>query len=179
MSGTYKQIEGRNISASLNARPLVVPTVVDAEGRVNACTIAWVTSVSHDPALLACAIRPGAKTAQILSHQQEVVLNVLAAGQESIAQELGTKSGHTFDKHVYLQSKTQDSHQVDPPSLIGAVAHLECRLVRTVSTGDHTLFILEVVYAESAGEQKDNLLFSDDTLLMLQRDVFGMFQTRE
>lgn len=171
----HKQVEGRNISATLNARPLVIATVIDEAGTYNACTAAWATPISHTPPMVALALRPASRTAQVIKSQGEVVLNTLNAVQSDLAITLGTSSGNSSDKHSLLKDIVNPSQQIEAPGLSDAVAHLECKLEQVISTGDHDLFILSVVYADSQDSLIDGVLYSKNTLLMLQRETFGLF----
>jgi flavin reductase (DIM6/NTAB) family NADH-FMN oxidoreductase RutF len=170
-----RSILGREIAALLNPRPLVLVTCCDAQGRPNVMTAAWQTPLSHEPPLLGISIDLRRYSHALLQQVGELVVNVVGPGFEEALLRCGNASGRDVDKLTAFGLRTQPARCVRPPLIDGALAHLECEVVQQVPTGDHTLFVARVVYA-----QADSQGFTDgweapggQVLLCIQRDRFA------
>jgi flavin reductase (DIM6/NTAB) family NADH-FMN oxidoreductase RutF len=116
------------------------------EGRTNALTCAWVMRVSHRPPLVAVAVGKTRFTHDLIAKSGAFSVNVLSQDQLKYARHFGLKSGREVDKFTgisYREGKTGS------PLLEGVVAWLDCRLVGSYPAGDHTIFVGEVVDAET------------------------------
>lgn len=111
-------------------------------GRTNGMTAAWVTQVSFSPTLLVVSIAPERFTHGLIVDARSFAVNVLRQGQESIAKDLGTRSGQNGEKLSAYKLRTS---KTGSPLLLDAGAYYDCRLVKETAAGDHTLFIGEVV----------------------------------
>jgi len=78
------------------------------------------------------------------------------------AQYCGTHSGRTTDKLCKTGLTLIPAQKLSTPLIKEGYAHLECKLVKGMSLGDHTLFVGEVV-AVSADENafQNELLRTD------------------
>ncbi len=121
--------------------PVAIVTARAGE-REGGMTAAWITQVSFTPPLLAVSIAPERFTHKLIEESGAFAVNLLRAGQESIAKDLGFRSGRAGGKlaaYELLPGKTGS------PLLSDAGAYYDCRVVDRVTTGDHTLFVGEVV----------------------------------
>jgi flavin reductase (DIM6/NTAB) family NADH-FMN oxidoreductase RutF len=170
-----RTILGREIAALLNPRPLVLVTCCDAQGRPNVMTAAWQTPLSHEPPLLGVSIDLRRYSHALLQQVGELVVNVVGPGFEEALLRCGNASGRDVDKLAAFGLRALPARCVHPPLIAGALAHLECEVVQQVPTGDHTLFVSRVVYAQAVSQ-----CFSDgweapggQVLLCIQRDRFA------
>jgi flavin reductase (DIM6/NTAB) family NADH-FMN oxidoreductase RutF len=86
---------------------------------------------------------------------------VLAAPSEDMASQVlycGTHSGRKVDKLKETRLTPVPAKKVKPPLIEECVANLECRVVGSLETGDHTIFVGEVVAAHVSDVPKRNLL---------------------
>ena len=102
----FVEVHGRNISALLNPRPVVL--IGSYKNRANFATVAWVTPLSHDPPLVAFALRPASKTLQDVVDTGCFSVSTLDASLLDTARLCGSRSGHTFDKGE------QVAHSLEP-----------------------------------------------------------------
>jgi flavin reductase (DIM6/NTAB) family NADH-FMN oxidoreductase RutF len=170
-----KSIQGREISALLNPRPVALVTCCDASGKANALTVAWLTPLSHNPPLLGISIDRRHYSHQLIAEGGEFAINVVGEGFREAVEVCGNCSGRDTDKITKARLELTPAQRIRPPLIAGALAHLECVVKEQVRAGDHTFFIGEIVYAEAQAEA-----FSDqweapsgDVLLCLQRDRFS------
>ncbi|MFB0558744.1 MAG: flavin reductase family protein [Candidatus Bathyarchaeia archaeon] len=116
-----------------------------ADNRVNGLTVAWASQVSLKPPLVAVAVDKRWYSHELLSGGEHFTVNVLADDQVLLGRHFGSSSGRTVDK---LEGVEWEPGAKGVPRLAGCRAWIECRKIDTVSTGDHTLFIGEVVASE-------------------------------
>jgi flavin reductase (DIM6/NTAB) family NADH-FMN oxidoreductase RutF len=116
-----------------------------AGDRVNGLTLAWASQVSLKPPRVAVAVDKRWYSHELLSRGEHFTVNVLADDQVPLGKHFGSSSGRTTDK---LEGVGWEPGANGVPRLVGCRAWIECLKIDTVSTGDHTLFIGEVVASE-------------------------------
>ena len=170
-----KLIQGREISALLNPRPVALVTCCDAEGKANVLTVAWLTPLSHTPPLLGISIDNRHYSYGLIVKSEEFAINVVGQALREAVEVCGNCSGRDTDKISKAGLALLPAHRIQPPLLAGALAHLECVLVNQVQAGDHTFFIGEILYAEVQADSFSNGWEqpTGDVLLCLQRDRFN------
>ena len=125
--------------------PYVLATTVDAAGKPNAIGIGWFTIVSWKPAMVLISVAPPRHSFSNLEQVPEYVINFPAPEQARAAWICGTKSGRDLDKFGEGGLEAVPSIHVRPPTIGGSIMAWECKVVQTVDTGDHRLFIAEIV----------------------------------
>jgi flavin reductase (DIM6/NTAB) family NADH-FMN oxidoreductase RutF len=145
--------ELRNVMRLIPA-PVSVVTV-DLEGERLGLTVASLVSLSLEPPLVGVAINRQAALHELLRRAGVFCVSVLAAGQEHVAQHFarGVPPIALWQGIVLRESD-------GPPLLEGALAWLRCGVRDEYETGDHTLFVGEVVEAE-AGVAERALVYLD------------------
>lgn len=116
-------------------------------GRINVMAVAWITPVSVNPPLVAMSIRPERYSHDLIVETEEFVVNVPTFKMAQKVVFCGRRSGRSHDKFKGASLSPQKARKVNAPIIKECVAHLECKLVRTVEIGDHTLMIGQVVAA--------------------------------
>lgn len=76
---------------------------------------------------------------------KEFVLNYPSEDQADAAWVCGTKSGRDGDKIKLSGLRLVDSKAVKVPTIEGVTVAFECKVVDKFETGDHTVFVGEVV----------------------------------
>ncbi|MFC1561005.1 flavin reductase family protein [Candidatus Latescibacterota bacterium] len=143
------QVETTFNEANIKKYPEQVVIVIAKEksGRVNPVTIGWTMLTSHQPPMMAISV---AKTRYSLNIIREAGEFVIAFPSEKQAKEtllFGTKSGRDTDKITLSGISTIPAKKIDCLLLDDAVANFECRLVGEYTTGDHVIFVGEVLLA--------------------------------
>ena len=140
--------------ARLSPAALAIGLMKDASGKVNPITLAWFTRVSKEPPMLAIAIGRDKYSFQALSSSGEFVLAIPSEHQAEETLVYGTVSGRDADKLSRTGARTARASTIDAALLVNAVANYECVVREQVTTGDHVLFIGEVVAAHE-NEDRD------------------------
>lgn len=124
---------------------VAIAVVRDPQGHYNPITLGWVMPASTQPPMMALAVGRERYTAEALRQSREFVLAFPSEAQAEAAKYFGSHSGRDSHKLAVVTCETERAHKVDSRLLTEAVANFECKLVREVESGDHILFIGEVV----------------------------------
>jgi flavin reductase (DIM6/NTAB) family NADH-FMN oxidoreductase RutF len=136
---------------------VVLATSVDPKGKANAMPLGWSMITSGKPTMLAISVGHKRHTHKLIEECGEFVLAFPAAGQEGPLLYCGTHSGRDVDKFKESGFKALPAKKVKPPLIAGCVSNFECKVVGKLSTGDHTIFVGEVVAAHIEDEAKVRL----------------------
>ncbi len=122
--------------------------VLGAPGEDGACMAIlanWIVQASFTPPLLAVAIEHGSTMHAAITRHRRFSVNVLPADGEDIARDFlrspVSRSGD-FNGRKYTRSEAGN------PVLTESLSCLECEVRQLMESGDHTLFLGEVVQAE-------------------------------
>jgi flavin reductase (DIM6/NTAB) family NADH-FMN oxidoreductase RutF len=137
---------------------VVLVTCVDSSGKPNIITLAWTSILSANPFMVGISVGPKRHSHKLISESKEFVVNLPAADLKEACMLCGTKSGRNTDKFKETGLTPIKSEKVFAPRIKECYAWLECRLANFVETGDHTLFIGEVV-ASGERETKSGALY--------------------
>ena len=125
--------------------PYALVTSLDKNGRTNAMGVAWATRTSFEPFLILISIDHRRYSHEGIQMHKEFVLNYPNEEQADAAWVCGTKSGRDGDKIDLAGLSLVDSKAVKVPTIDGVTVAFECKVVDEFETGDHTVFVGEVV----------------------------------
>ncbi len=116
-----------------------------AGDELNGMTANWVTQVSFNPCLVAVAVENDAHTAELLHRGGVFSVNVVPTGREDLVERFVRPQRRAGNKLGDVPFR--EGSATGAPVLDEAAAAFECRIVGVHVTGDHTLFVGEVVGA--------------------------------
>ena len=121
-------------------------TVVAASHRGvrHGMTVNSFTSISLEPAWISVTLRQSTRTHALVKESGAFALTILSADQKYVAERFSGKTP-SDDRFEGLQTTILATGS---PLIVGGLAWLDCRVVQTISAGENTLFIGEVVAAE-------------------------------
>ena len=140
-----KEVPHSEASAVLCPRELAIAIVKDAGGTCNPIALGFVMRTSIRPPMLAVSIVPTHHSAGAIRHAGEFVVAYPSEHQAEETLLYGTKSGRDVNKLALTGAQTQPATVIDGVLLADAVANFECKLVGEMTTGDHVIFVGEVV----------------------------------
>ncbi len=116
-----------------------------ADGVSGGLTAAWVARVSLDPPLVAVSVAPERYTHGLLVAADVFTISVLREDQVAEGRLFGLESRRDVDKwsrvaHVLLEDGV--------PALAHCAARMSCRTVDRLVTGDHEVFVAEILASE-------------------------------
>ncbi len=120
-------------------------------GKINALTGIWVTRTSYEPAMVAVSIGEGRLTLDYMRQSNCFSVNVLGENQFDLVKHFGFQSGRSVDK---FKDVKWHSAKTGAPILDDAAAYMDCKVVDEIKTGDHWLFIGEVVDEKTQHKEK-------------------------
>jgi len=131
----------------LHPKHVVLVSCIDRAGKANIITLAWSMPASIHPPLLVISIAPKRYSHELIEENKEFVVNVPTMGFLEATLFCGRRSGRIYDKFKETRLTPLPARTVQPPIIKECVAHLECKLHQQITTGDHTLFVGEILAA--------------------------------
>ncbi len=162
-------------------KPKVVAWAVcrDPDGRVSICPLGWHMMTSSEPHMVAISVAPKRFTHELISRAGEFVLAFPGEDQAEATLDVGIRSGRSYDKFAAHNLTVLEGECCQTPIIEDCVANLECRVVGRLDTGDHTIFVGQVLqYWQSSDDRRPLLLVGDlggyEQLLKGGRYQFGV-----
>jgi len=152
-----RPLDVRRVTGLVNHGPTVLVSCRHA-GRSNLITLAWATPVSMDPPMIAIAVAPARFSHNLIARSGEFVINVPGSGLLRAVWHCGTTSGRDGDKFGGAGLTEIRGSAVQAPLVGECFGHAECRVIHAPTTGDHTLFVGEVVAASVESSAFDGAL---------------------
>ncbi|HET8568994.1 MAG TPA: flavin reductase family protein [Candidatus Limnocylindria bacterium] len=138
--------------------PHGVAIIGAADGEERSCATGTCMYVSLSPALVAVAEHPGSRTTRLIQRSREFSVSLLHAAQQDQAIAAGRSAPGT-DKFETLRIRPLDPPEgLRAPGVAGSIAVLWCRVLDERPTGDHVLFVGEVVGHTVDASKRDALL---------------------
>ena len=125
----------------------VVWAVAEHEGKRSICPLGWKMKASFTPPMMAIGVAPSRFTHNLIVNSGELVL---AWPGEDLAEETlycGTNSGRKADKFKETGLTPLKGEFVKAPLVQQCIGNLECRLAGQLTSGDHTIFVCEILAA--------------------------------
>lgn len=123
----------------------------------NIITIGWSMPVSINPPMIAVSIHPRRYSYELIRSLKEFIVNIPDSRLKDATLHCGKVSGRDHDKFAETNMTPIDGKTMNTPAIKECVAHLECKLVQEIVTGDHGLFIGQITaayYTEGAYDRK-------------------------
>ena len=135
----------------LNPGPVAIVTT-SWRGIPNAAPIAWCAALSIAPPLVGIAVHPHRHTADMIRFSDGFAINI--PGPKLLKQTafLGSLSGLNNNKLESSGLELFNPLMIDAPLIEGCLAWIECTVNDVIRTGDHTLFVGNVVKVQADDE---------------------------
>jgi len=152
---------------------IVLVITVDSGGRPNVMPAGWSMFTSSTPPMYAVSIGIERYTHELIEDVREFTVAIPAPNMGEAIRVCGTQSGRDVDKVTAASLRTEPATEIAPPLLRGAVANFECRMAHELRTGDHTIFVGEIVTAHLAEDAAQRLLNFGPGLYAAARPLAG------
>ena len=126
---------------------IVLVVARDAGGKPNLMPAGWGMICSGSPLMVCVAIAHGHYTHKCIEETGEFVFAWAGERQGDLVDYAGSCTGAEVSKFEEFDVPTAPPAATHVPLLIEAAANLECNVHKAVTTGDHTIFVGEVVAA--------------------------------
>lgn len=101
--------------------------------------------VSEDPPLFVVSVAKHIVSHELIESAGEFVLNVASTDQIDLAKKLGASHGKKVDKFAKFKIPTGKATKLKSPTIEGSFAHLECRVITSMSAASYTVYLAEVI----------------------------------
>jgi len=127
--------------------PEQVAIAIARHGRdkYNPITLGWAMQTSHEPPMWAISVGRSRYSLEVIRQAGEFTLAFPSERQENETLLFGTRSGRNVDKLAEAGTRTRRAARIDGVLLEDAVANFECRVVGELASGDHVIFVGEVL----------------------------------
>jgi len=132
----------------------VLAVSISKDGKPNIITLGWNMPTSFKPPMVAISVGLTRYSHKLISESGEFVLAFPSEGMEDALLFCGTHSGRDVDKFKATGLTPIKAKYVKPPLIAEATVNMECRVVGSIRTGDHTIFVGEILTAYISDEDK-------------------------
>ena len=120
----------------------------------------WTYHVSYSPGLVAISLRSNRATYENIMKTKHFGVNICADDQNVASSVAGGSTGKETDKIKVLEElgvKFYKAKKIDAMMVKGAALNVECKLVQSITVGDHELLIGEALDVQAA--EKNPLIY--------------------
>jgi flavin reductase (DIM6/NTAB) family NADH-FMN oxidoreductase RutF len=122
---------------------------------------------SIKPPLLAISLAPTRHSHTLIEESGEFVVNIPTLEILQAVYACGSLTGRSFDKFKKTNLSQMPAKKVKAPAIRECIAHLECSVDNKFTTGDHTIYVGEIleayadmgVFSESYDLKKARMLY--------------------
>ncbi|MBR3136201.1 MAG: flavin reductase family protein [Clostridia bacterium] len=127
--------------------PFALISTVDEKGRNNLMALSWWTYCSNNPPTVAVCLSKKGYSGCLIKATGEFALCLPNESLQEAAFRCGTCSGRDTDKAQLFGITLESASEIAPMLVSQSKVALECRSTQIVETGDHYLFVADVVAA--------------------------------
>ena len=128
---------------------------------IHGLTVNSFASVSLDPPLILICIQKNVSSHTFFSDGAGFVVNILSRDQQEWSNRFANSELSGPERFQGVDYRETDS---GIPILDGNLGHLECKVANRIQAGDHTIFIGEVIHAETASANPPLLFYESQYL---------------
>lgn len=145
------KVEAKKKNA-LVVKPNLVVTVRDKAGNDNALVVAYAGNCSYDPPMIMVGIVPTRYSYHMIKENGCFVAHLLDKTQKDLFRVCGSLSGKNSDKLKENHIHVTNGKKVDCGVIEACPVAIECKVVDSIMTGSHEMFIGEVMYVHADEE---------------------------
>jgi len=125
--------------------PVIIIGTYGPDGKPNMMNAAWGGIVSSKPPCISVSIREATLSFHNIQQTEAFTINIPSEKYLREADFVGMVSGREYDKFKVTGLTPEKSKLVNAPIVHEFPYSLECKLLRQVDLGSHTMFIGEIV----------------------------------
>jgi len=124
---------------------VVLIVSIDKNGKPDVMPAGWCMHTSGVPSMLAVSVGHTRYTHKLINQTKEFVIALPNKDMIDIINFTGSCSGRDTDKFKEANIKTEKSKIVKCPLIADATINFECKLINQCESGDHTIFVGEIL----------------------------------
>lgn len=145
-----------NMRTCLQPAPKVLVSCRGINGENNALAVAYCCNCSYDPPMVMVGIVPSRYSYKMIKESGYFVVNLVSEEYKEIFDYLGSHSKRDEDKLVKMNVKLRDGLKVNAPILEDCPVNIECKVVDSIVTGSHEMFVGKIEYVHADAQLVDN-----------------------
>lgn len=143
-----------NFKSCLQPVPKVLVSCRGKNSQDNALAVAYCCNCSYDPPMVMVGIVPSRYSYSLIKDSGCFVVNLPAKDNKELFDYLGSKSGRDENKLENMNAKVREAIKINAPLLDDCPINIECRIIDSIMTGSHEMFVGKVEYVHA----KDDLV---------------------
>ncbi|MGH4125432.1 MAG: flavin reductase family protein [Clostridium sp.] len=144
-----------NMKSCLQPMAKVIVSCRGTDGKNNALVVAYCCNCSYDPPMIMVGIVPSRYSYNIVKETGCFVVNLVTKEQKEMFDYLGSHSGRDEDKFSKLNIAVEEGIKVNAPLLADCPINIECKVVDSIVTGSHEMFVGKIEYVHTDREIVD------------------------
>eukprot|EP00828_Plagiopyla_frontata_P002614 TRINITY_DN10476_c0_g1_i1.p1 TRINITY_DN10476_c0_g1~~TRINITY_DN10476_c0_g1_i1.p1 ORF type:complete len:577 (-),score=58.25 TRINITY_DN10476_c0_g1_i1:1119-2849(-) len=170
-----KKVQG-NMKSCLQPAPKVLVSCRDANGKDNALAVGYCGNCSYDPPMVMVGIVPSRYSYNMIKETGVFVVNLTTKEQKEMFDYLGSHSGRNEDK--LAKYNVEEAIKINAPLLSDCPVNIECKVVDSIMTGSHEMFIGKIEYVhvnDDLVDENGNINFPEINLLQKVIDICSKY----
>lgn len=133
------------------------------DGKNNALAVGYCGNCSYAPPMVMIGIVPTRHSYKMVKETGCFVVNLVTKEQKEMFDYLGSHSGRDEDKFEKLNIGVEEGVKVNAPLLKDCPVNIECKVVDSIVTGSHEMFVGKIEYVhtdKNSVDEKGKIDFS-------------------
>jgi len=118
-------------------------------GENNVLAVAYCCNCSYDPPMVMVGIVPSRYSYKLIKESGCFVVNIVKKENTKLFDYMGSHSKHDEDKIKKLEVKISEGKKVNAPILDDCPVNIECKIVDSIVTGSHEMFVGKIEYVNA------------------------------
>jgi flavin reductase (DIM6/NTAB) family NADH-FMN oxidoreductase RutF len=152
-----------NMKSCLQPGPKVLVSCRGVNGEDNVLAAGYCCNCSYDPPMVMVGIVPSRYSYKLIKESGCFVVNLVTKEYKETFDYLGSHSKRDEDKLAKMNVKLSDGLRINAPILDDCPVNIECKVVDSIVTGSHEMFVGKIEYVHADVElldDKGNIDFS-------------------
>jgi len=145
-----------NIKSSLQPASKVLVSCRGLNGENNVLAVAYCCNCSYDPPMVMVGIVPSRYSYKMIKESGYFVVNLVDKAYKETFDYLGSHSKRDEDKLTKMDVKLSDGIKVNAPILDDCPINIECKVVDSIVTGSHEMFVGKIEYVHGDSKIVNN-----------------------
>lgn len=144
------------IKSCLQPTPKVLISCRGINGENNVLAVAYCGNCSYDPPMVMVGIVPSRYSYKMIKESGCFVVNLTDKEYKETFDYLGSNSKRDGDKLAKMNVKLSDGVKVNAPILVDCPVNIECKVVDSIVTGSHEMFVGKIEYVHADAKLVDD-----------------------
>lgn len=137
------------IQSCLYPKPNVLVSCRSLNGENNVLAVAFCGNCSYAPPMVIVGIVPTRYSYQMIKESGCFVVNLVDIGNKELFDYMGSHSKRDGDKLKAMNVRLEEGKEVNAPILADCPVNIECKVIDSIVTGSHEMFIGKIEYVHA------------------------------